>query len=67
MNENWAREIAKALCNGLSFMHSKKIAHRDIKLHNIMVDNEGKPIIIDFGLSALAHPNIGTEKWYAPE
>ena len=48
-------------------MHSKKIAHRDIKLHNIMVDNEGKPIIIDFGLSDLAHPNIGTEKWYAPE
>ena len=51
VNEDWAREIAKDLCEGLSFMHSCSIAHRDIKPHNIMIDNKGRAKIIDFGLS----------------
>ena len=51
MKEDWAREIAKDLCEGLSFMHSCSIAHRDIKPHNIMIDNMGRAKIIGFGLS----------------
>ena len=51
MKEDWAREIAKDLCEGLSFMHSCHIAHREIKPNNIMIDSNGRPKLIDFGLS----------------
>ena len=67
MKEDWAREIAKDLCEGLSFMHSCSIAHRDIKPHNIMIDNKGRAKIIDFGLSGDPQPQTGTLKWLAPE
>ena len=32
-------------------MHSKRIIHRDIKLHNIVIDEEKKCKIIDYGLA----------------
>jgi p70 ribosomal S6 kinase len=35
----------------LSHIHSVGIAHRDLKPENIMIDREGNPKIIDFGLS----------------
>ena len=67
MNEDWAREIAKDLCEGLSFMHSCNIAHRDIKPHNIMINSNGRPKLIDFGLSGDTQPLTGTRNWMAPE
>ena len=36
---------------GMAYLHSKRIIHRDIKLHNIMLDPEGNCKIIDFGLA----------------
>ena len=44
------------LLSALAYLHSKSIAHRDIKLENIlMVDAEadGEILLIDFGLSSL--------------
>ena len=38
----------------LNYLHSQKICHRDIKLENIMLQNEGDSSVvklIDFGLS----------------
>ena len=67
MNEDWAREIIRGLLQGLSFMHSCNIAHRDIKPHNIMIDSRGRPKIIDFGLSGDVLPQCGTPEWLAPE
>ncbi|MEM6754991.1 MAG: serine/threonine-protein kinase, partial [Cyanobacteria bacterium P01_C01_bin.38] len=49
-NESSVREILSNLLPVLSFVHSKRIVHRDIKPDNIILRNsDGKPVLIDFG------------------
>ena len=38
------------------YLHNKCIAHRDIKLENVMLDEKNQVKLIDFGLSK----NYGT-------
>ena len=42
--------IAKAVCRGLEFAHSKGIIHRDIKPGNVWLSADGTAKIGDFGL-----------------
>ncbi|PKY25631.1 kinase-like protein, partial [Rhizophagus irregularis] len=42
--------MALDITNGLKFLHSKEIIHRDLHSKNILVNN-GKLLIADFGLS----------------
>jgi len=46
--------IAKAVCRGLEFAHSKGIIHRDIKPGNIWLSADGTAKIGDFGLALAA-------------
>jgi ribosomal protein L40E len=46
-----AIEIAKSVCRGLEFAHSKGIIHRDIKPGNVMLSADGIAKINDFGLA----------------
>lgn len=39
------------LCEGLAVLHEKSFCHRDLKSDNVMVDLEGRPVIIDFGIA----------------
>jgi serine/threonine protein kinase len=39
------------MIEGLGYIHSKNILHRDIKLDNILLDGKGKVKIADFGVS----------------
>jgi serine/threonine protein kinase len=43
---NWLRQVGIAL----SGLHHDKIYHLDVKPSNIIIDNEGKAVLIDFGL-----------------
>jgi serine/threonine protein kinase len=39
------------MMTGLNYLHSKRIIHRDIKLHNVMTGSDGTCKLIDFGLA----------------
>jgi serine/threonine protein kinase len=61
-------KLASTLFETLKYIHSKQIAHRDIKAENIMITLSGDIKIIDFGLSkSLREGVVGTLYYLAPE
>ncbi|KAK5045210.1 hypothetical protein LTR84_009543 [Exophiala bonariae] len=51
--------LFKGLLDGLSYLHSHAIFHKDIKPENILLLGD-RPILADFGVSKLYRPNGGT-------
>jgi serine/threonine protein kinase len=49
------------MISGLNYLHLRRIIHRDIKLHNLMLDERGRCKLIDFGLAKRV------KNWKTPE
>ncbi len=49
-------ELFAHVCDAMNHAHSNGVIHRDLKPDNILVDPEGNPKLIDFGIARLADP-----------
>ena len=65
--------ILKMLVEGLAYIHSLSIVHRDIKSSNMLVHGDGQVMLSDFGVSDTIKENkkknkfVGSPCWMAPE
>jgi len=68
-------ELMSELCDGLGFAHDAGVVHRNIKPANIMVEDEGRLKLLDFGLARSSEPAdpapagriVGTLNYMSPE
>lgn len=65
-----ATEVIQEIANGLMHLHGKGILHCDLKPGNILLDQDGKPRLADFGqarMSGDVTASLGTLFYMAPE
>lgn len=56
LKEKQARKFSRQIASALDYCHRNSIAHRDLKIENILISKTGDIKIIDFGLSNLFAP-----------
>ena len=47
-----AVDLTRRLCRPLAYLHGEGLVHRDLKPDNIMVQPDGQPVLVDFGLAS---------------
>lgn len=51
LGERAAKRMFQEMVEAIVYLHNRNICHRDIKLENILLDNELSPKLIDFGFA----------------
>lgn len=71
--------LVASVAEGLAELHRCGMVHRDIKPDNIMIDSEGRPVVLDFGLAKYFEASeeageltamdqrVGTPEFMSPE
>ena len=63
--------IAADLCRAIAAVHDAGLLHRDVKAHNVMMDDNGRVVLMDFGTGrerGESAPDLtGTPLYLAPE
>ncbi len=71
-----ALEIARGIASALEHAHEKGVVHRDLKPANVLLDEDGRPRLLDFGLArdvasssrlTASGDVVGTPRYAAPE
>ena len=70
-----AADIVSQICAGLQAAHAKGIIHRDLKPGNIMREESGRIVVMDFGLARTLETDsmtrsgalVGTYEYMSPE
>ena len=69
-------DYSKQICRGLRYAHKNGIVHRDVKPANIIIDDESRLYLMDFGISVLRDQEhrhtmigiaMGTPEYMSPE
>lgn len=74
VNEMMAKSFTVQMVHALKYLHKNKIIHRDLKLGNLFITDDGEIKLGDFGLAAKLefetekrHTLCGTPNYIAPE
>lgn len=70
--------LLRQVADALAYCHDRGVLHRDLKPHNVLLDAQGSPRLIDFGLAhdaradedsriGLTQNLVGTPAYLAPE
>lgn len=68
-------QIIKQVCLALEAAHAEGVVHRDLKPQNIMVDQQSRVYVMDFGIARSVEPGgmtqtgmlVGTPEYMSPE